>query len=106
MKDLTSVPFAEFALSHNLVSINPLVRISSGKSLFVTTLTDKKDAAGKAIALNIYFARTVSDEGVLAEGDMFNKAMRNDALVYDITNAKGEQRYKIGFPGTSAYEAI
>jgi len=106
MSDLKSVPFADFARANNLVSINPLVRVSKGKSLFVTTLTNQKDENGRIIALNIYFARTISDDGVLAVGDMFTKAMREDALVYDITNAKGEQRYKIGFPGTSAYEAI
>jgi len=109
MSDLTSVPFADFAIANNLVAINPLIRMSSGKSLFVTTLTDKKDANGKAIALNIYFARTISDEGVLAVGDMFTKAMREGAVVYNTTNEQKEQRYKIGFPGvrgTSAYEAI
>lgn len=114
---LTSVAFADFKKAEGIVSVSPKVR-KSENGLFVTFLTDKKDADGKTIAKNIWFARSVVDAGKVSEGQSIAELDIPSMIVCNTINEAEalkmkadpsyvpELREKLAYPGASTYIAI
>ena len=102
---LTSVAFADYKKANGITSVCPTVR-KSENGLFVTFLTDKKDADGKTIAKNIWFARSVVDAGRVSEGQAIGELDIPSMIVCNTHNEGGELRQKLAYPGVSTYVAI
>lgn len=106
---LTSVAFADFKKANGITSVSPIVR-KSENGLFVTFLTDKIQTEGKhkgkATPLNVWFARSVVDAGLVSAGQATADLGIKDMIICDTHNEAGELRQKLAYAGASSYVAI
>lgn len=108
MSTLKSVAFADYKKANKIVSVHKAVK-KSENGLYVTFLTSElnKDGefAGKPIAKNMWFARTVVESGRVSEGQSTAELDIANMIVCETTNEAGEIREKLAY-GAGDYVAI
>jgi hypothetical protein len=105
METLKSASFASFKQANKIVSVSNAVR-KSQNGLFVTFLTSEKDAEGKPVAKNVWFARTVVEKGLVSEGQSTAELNIAGMIIVDTHNEAGELRQKLAYAGEGSYTAI
>jgi len=82
---------------------HPKVKRSAGNGLFITFMTNKKAADGKAVVENIWVARTIIDAGRVSEGQDVRELDLGSMIIVETENAEGQSRIKLTYPGESNY---
>ncbi len=103
MDAIKSQTLREFAHANGITTISN-VRLSKENGYpFVTFLTNKKDAEGKTVAINLFIAKSQADR--FEEGDEISDDLCKQMVVVETTNAQGESRQKLAVSG-SEYRTI
>lgn len=108
-KTIRSVAFADYAKKHNLNGQGHPVVKKSENGLYVTLATDniiaEGEYAGRKESKNIWFARTVVEQGLVSEGQALSDLGLGDMIVCTVQSENGE-REKLAFPGESKYTKV
>jgi len=91
---MTRTPFAAYATSSGITSVNPTVRVNTNDYPFITVLRGSGDDSAE----NLYFS--IKASGHVAKGQ---KITSEGLYVVETINAKGESRTKLSFEGDSNY---
>ena len=78
-----------------------VVRENENNYKFVTVLSQKKDAEGKALATNVYFGKKSSEE--FAEGEKIDPKDLLEMTILSVEYSDGEERLKIATKNESEY---